>query len=197
MLIGLLVLNNNLVILVRINLALLTHSLKLLTTPARLLAKMLVVLRLKDAEFVHFCLCRHSQTTIALCTIMQTCPEIRELVYHFCIVGNSCPQIACTVKQSGTIEQSHHVIWLKGKHIVEILYGIIVIAYLLTQETAVIVCKEIVRLNIEGEVIVGHRTTEIIQTQTSHGTVYVVASLLRLQVNSLGKKLVGILPFIP
>ena len=117
--------------------------------------------------------------------MLQPEPEIGEIFDDLGIVADGSTQVTRLFKQQGTIEESHQVVGLQLQHKVEVLDAPVVITHLSTEQTSVIVTKEIVGFYIKGCVIVGHSPTEIILIIACHRTVDIVAGMLRKQFNAL------------
>ena len=92
----LLVSNSQLIILLDILVATLTH---LILRESWLLTKALVNLRLQNSELILLRLLRHTQTAIALGTLVQTRPEVRIFVDDLAIVTDSSSGVACLLQQ--------------------------------------------------------------------------------------------------
>ena len=156
---------------------------------------MLVHLSLQDAEFVKFRLSCHAKSTIAVGTARQTCPEVRKLPYHTCIVAYGSSEISCLVEKNGTIEYGKHIVRLHAYDEVEIGDGTIVVAKLHTQKTTVVMCEKILWVKVDGCIIIRHSTSKIVEIVTCKGTVDVRRHVLRLEVYGLAEESVGVLPF--
>ena len=56
--------------------------------------------------------------------------------------------------------------------------------------------EEVVRIEIECRIIVGHRTTQIALVKAGHSAIDIQACLLRQQVDGLVKESLSLLPFL-
>ena len=187
---------HQLVVFVHVDVALLAHLLLLTLAPARLNAQMLVHLRFEDAELIQLRLGRHTQTTVTVGTVLQTRPEVRELINHPGIVAYGPLQVACLVEQQGTVEDSHDIVRLLTDDEVEIVDGAVVVAHLHTQLTAVIMCQEVIGIQFERLVVIGHGAPQVIDIVARQGTVHVVPHHRRLEMNGFPQLLISIFPFL-
>ena len=190
----LLVFHHQLVVLVGIDLAALTHLSRVET---RLLAvEMLVEARLIDGELVALSLLGHAQTAIAGRTELQARPEIGKLIDHLRIVTDGSLQVARLVEQDSAVEECHDIVRLKTQHKIEIGDGTVVIAHLRTQQATVIMSQEVVGFDVKCQIIVGHRTAQVVLIDAGQRTVDIVACMLRLEVDGLVETLLSFLPFL-
>ena len=185
------VFDNQVIILAQIDLRTLPYFAQLLPAPALLYADMLVHLRLENAELIHFSLICHAQFPVTACPAGKTGPEIRELIDYHRVVTNGLPQVSDTVVQQRTIVNGHEILRLHLHNEVEISYSTVVVAKLNAQQSAVIVCKKITRIEVNCKVIIGHCTPKVVQIQSCKGTVYIVFNDFWTQMNHTRKAGIG------
>ena len=89
---------------------------------------MLVHLRLEYAELVGLRLGRHAQPAIAVGTIGQSRPEIRELSYHLGIVRDGRAQVTRLVVEHASVKEGQEVFRLHLDDKIEVSNGPVVIA---------------------------------------------------------------------
>ena len=153
---------HQLVVFVHVDVALLAHLLLLTLAPARLNAQMLVHLRFEDAELIQLRLGCHTQTTVTVGTVLQTRPEVRELINHPGIVAYGPLQVACLVEQQRTVKNSHDIVRLLTDDEVEIVDGAVVVAHLSAQQSTIIMSEEVIGVEVKSRIIVGHSPTQVI-----------------------------------
>ena len=127
---------------------------------------------------------------------MKTCPEVWELVDDGGIVANGTAQVAGAVEQQGTVEDCHEVLRLVLYDEVEVGDGAVVVAHLHPELSSVVVSEEVFRVYLDGLVIVGHCSANVVDIITCKGAVYIVSHGVRLQVYGLAQLLVGIAPLL-
>ena len=160
------------------------------------LAVAFVHLCLEDAELVEFSLACLSQAPIAVGTVLQAEPEVRELADDLRIVAHGPSQVARLLQQQGAVEERHEVVGLQLQDEVEVLDAAVVVAHLCTQQSAVVVSKEIVGVEVESRVVVGHRPAQVVLVETGQCAVDVTAHMTGEQMDGLVEKQLGILPFL-
>ena len=65
-----------------------------------------------------------------------------------------------------------------------------------SQQATIVMPQEIIGIEVDGRIIVSHRSSEIILIIACQSTVDVVAWVLRQQVNTLGEELLTVFPFL-
>ena len=193
----LLILDHDLVVFVEVNLAFLTGLPGLAFRPPRLDADMFVHLGLKDLELIQFGLVGHAQPSVAVSPPVQSGPEIGKLLEYLVVVLYGSPQVAGLVPQEGTVIDGHEVFGFHADHIVEIINGPVVIAHLYSEQTAVVVGEEIVRVQFKCLVIVAHGSPEVVDVQPDEGTVDIACHHLGFEVDDPSELFVCLLPVLP
>ena len=128
--------------------------------------------------------------------MLETEPEVGKLIDHLAIVAYGGAQVACLLKQQGPVEEGHEVVGLQSQHEVEVLDAPVVVAHLGAQQSTVVVAEEVVGVEVEGGVIVGHRAPQSVLVVACHRPVDIVGGILGLQVYGLGEHLLSLLPLL-
>ena len=182
-----------LVVFIRISITTTAH---LFLRQTGLFAVTFVHLCFEDLKFVELCLTGISQTTVTRRTMLQTKPEVGELVNHLRIVTDGITQIARLLQQQGAVEECHKIIGFQPEHKVEVLDSTIVITHLSTKQTTIIMAKEVVGIKIECRIVISHCPTKSVLIITGHRTIDVITGILGLQVDGLRQEVLSLLPFL-
>ena len=153
--------HHELVVFLQVLITALTHLTLFLGHPG-LFAITLVHLGLQDTELIQLGLSCIAQTTVARGPVLQAKPEVREFLDDLRIVTDGRPEITGLFQQQGPVEQRHQVVGLQLQHEVEVFDTSVVIAHLGSQQTTVIVSQEVVGIQVEGRVIIGHGPAQVV-----------------------------------
>ena len=128
--------------------------------------------------------------------MLQSEPEVRVFLDHLGIIADGSPQVTRLFQQQGTVEEGHQVVGFQFQHEVKVLNTPIVITHLGTQQSSVVMTQEVIGIEVEGRIIIRHRTSQVVLIITSHRTVDVVHGLFRHQVDALVEIFFTLFPFL-
>ena len=118
-------------------------------------------------------------------TELITRQEIRIFFEHGGIILDSPSEVACLVEQQTTVEDGHHIVRFHLNHKVEVLNGTVVIPHLGTEQTTVIVTNEIIGIHIQCQVIIRHRSTQVVLMIACQSTVDIQTRITHRKMDGL------------
>ena len=125
------------------------------------------------------------------CTKFVTRPKMRVFAYNFRDIFYCLTVSAGFFKQYGAVEECKQVIRFGFQNKIKVLYCEIILTYLGTKQSSVVMGKEILRINIDCAVVICHCIAQFLVVITDECAVDVIIGYIRRILNGMRQQRVG------